>query len=84
MFAIPFFSLEYIFYTNHGLIANNLLSVFLFVLGTVSGVFAVLYTYAYIAYKLEHRLIKITKYFNLIIGIITGVIAIYSAVILYL
>ena len=47
-------------------------------------VFAVLYTYAYIAYKLEHRLIKITKYFNLIIGIITGVIAIYSAVILYL
>ncbi|MGG8496053.1 hypothetical protein ACQY1Q_06530 [Tenacibaculum sp. TC6] len=84
MFAIPFFSLEYTFYTNHGLIANNLLSVFLFALGTVSGVFAVLYTYAYIAYKLEQRLIKITKYFNLIIGVITGVIAMYSAVILYL
>ena len=83
MFAIPFFAIAHSSFVMHGWAMSGFTCTSLFGIGTVLGTFAILSSYIFLAKKVEHKIISYTKYFNLLIGIITGVVAIYSIIKLY-
>lgn len=84
MFAIPFFAVAHSSFVMHGWAMTGLTCTTLFGLGTVLGTFAILSSYIFLAQKLADRLLIYTKYFNIIIGLITGGIALYSMIKLYI
>lgn len=83
MFAIPFFAVAHSSFVMHGWAMSGILCTSVFGLGTVLGTFAVLSSYLFFAQKFESKLIAYSKYFTFLIGVITGFIAIYSAIKLY-
>lgn len=83
MFAIPFFAISHSSFVMHGWAMSGFTCTSVFGVGTVLGTFAILSSYVFLAKKVEAKLISYTKYFNLVIGIITGFVAIYSAIKLY-
>ena len=83
MFAIPFFAISHSSFVMHGWAMSGFTCTSLFGIGTVLGTFAILSSYIFLAKKIETKIVSYTKYFNLIIGIITGIIAIYSIIKLY-
>ena len=83
MFAIPFFAIAHSSFVMHGWAMSGFTCTSLFGIGTVLGTFAILSSYLFLAKKIESKIISYTKYFNLVIGIITGIIAIYSIIKLY-
>lgn len=83
MFAIPFFAITYSSFIMYGWVTYGFVCTSLFGLGTVLGTFTVLSSYVFLAKKVEGEIITYTKYFNLFIGIITGLVAIYSIIKLY-
>ncbi|WP_299118964.1 hypothetical protein [uncultured Tenacibaculum sp.] len=83
MFAIPFFAVAHSSFVMHGWAMSGLVCTSVFGLGTVLGTFAILSSYLFLAQKFENKLIEYSKYFTILIGVITGFIAIYSAVKLY-
>ncbi len=84
MFAIPFFAVAHSFFVMHGWATSELTCTSVFGIGTVLGTFAVLSCYLFLAKKFETKLIAYSKYFTLFIGLITGSIAIYSVLKLYI
>ncbi|MCD9584089.1 hypothetical protein LVK03_03235 [Tenacibaculum maritimum] len=83
MFSIPFFAILHSSFIMYGWATSGIICTTMFGLGTVLGTFAVLYSYLFLTKKIRGRLLHYTKYFNLVIGIITGVVAIYSMIKLY-
>ncbi|OSY87095.1 hypothetical protein WH52_13620 [Tenacibaculum holothuriorum] len=83
MFAIPFFAIAHSSFVMHGWAMSGLTCTSVFGIGTVLGTFAILSSYIYLAQKLQGKLLSYSKYLNVCIGIITGFVAIYSAVKLY-
>lgn len=83
MFSIPFFAIAHSSFVMHGWAMSGLTCTSVFGLGTVLGTFAILSSYVFLAQKLQGKLLAYSKYFNILIGIITGLVAIYSAVKLY-
>lgn len=83
MFAIPFFAITHSSFVMHGWTTTSFTCVSVFGIGAVLGTFAILSSYIFVAKKIENKLIAYANYFNLVIGIITGVVAIYSAIKLY-
>ncbi|WP_024740356.1 hypothetical protein [Tenacibaculum maritimum] len=79
MFSIPFFAILHSSFIMYGWATSGIICTTMFGLGT----FAVLYSYLFLTKKIGGRLLHYTKYFNLVIGIITGVVAIYSMIKLY-
>lgn len=84
LFSIPFFAITHSAFVMHGWAETGFSCISFFGIGSVLGTFAVLYSYVFLAQKFENKLILISKYANLIIGIIVGSVAIYSASNLYL
>ncbi|WP_299156042.1 hypothetical protein [uncultured Tenacibaculum sp.] len=83
MFAIPFFAVAHSSFVMHGWAMSGLICTSVFGIGTVLGTFAILSSYLFFAQKFENKLIEYSKYFTILIGLITGFIAIYSAIKLY-
>lgn len=83
MFAIPFFAIAHSSFVMHNWVSTNITCTSYFGIGTVLGTFVVLNNYVYLAQKWKSKLTSFTKYFNLIIGSITGFVAIFSAIKLY-
>ncbi|CAL2079580.1 conserved membrane hypothetical protein [Tenacibaculum sp. 190524A05c] len=83
MFAIPFFALAYSFFSMKGILSqeyNNLLS---FGLGTSLGVVAVLSSYIVLIRKMESKVNKVMVYFNPLMSVITGFLAVLTTIKLY-
>lgn len=83
MFSIPFFAIAHSSFVMHGWAMSGLTCTSVFGVGTVLGTFAVLSSYIFLAQKLQGKLLAYSKYFNVFIGLITGCVAVYSAIKLY-
>lgn len=84
MFSIPFFAIAHSSFVMHGWAMSGLTCTSVFGIGTVLGTFAILSSYMFLAQKFQGKLLAYSKYFNIFIGILTGVIAIYSGIKLYI
>lgn len=83
MFAIPFFAVAHSTFVMHGWAMSGFICTSVFGIGTVLGTFAILSNYVFLAQKLQDKLLAYSKYFTICIGIITGFVAVYSAIKLY-
>ncbi|CAL2103896.1 conserved membrane protein of unknown function [Tenacibaculum sp. 190130A14a] len=83
MFAIPFFAVAHSSFVMHGWAMSGITCTSVFGVGSVLGTFAILSNYMFLAQKLQDKLLAYSKYLTICIGIITGFVAIYSAVKLY-
>lgn len=83
MFAIPFFALTYSFLVMKGLILEDYNYVFVFGLGTSIGVVAVLSSYILLIKRMESKVSKMMVFFNPIMGVITGFLALLTIIKLY-
>ncbi|MGB1041921.1 MAG: hypothetical protein ACPGU6_00875 [Tenacibaculum sp.] len=83
MFAVPFFTIACSYLVMNGWKMTSNTQTSLFIAGTVLGVFTILNNYVFLAKKVKSKLLLYTKYFNFLIGIITGVMAVYTAVKVY-
>lgn len=83
MFAIPFFALVYSFLNAEGLVSESYYEVVSFGVGTSLGVFAVLSSYILLVKKMEKRVNKVMVFFNPLMSIITGFLAVLTTIKLY-
>ncbi len=83
MFAIPFFVATYSFLSLKGFINTDLNYIITFAFGIFLGVVALLSSYVFLAQKFKSKLISYTNSLNILTGIITGFLAIYTSIILY-
>ncbi|MEE4001189.1 hypothetical protein V1T75_12670 [Tenacibaculum sp. FZY0031] len=83
MFAVPFFAIAHSSFVMNGWAMPGFICTSIFGIGTVLGIIAVLSSYIFLAKKVKTKLIFYTQYFNLFIGIITGIVAVYFIVKLY-
>ncbi len=83
MFAIPFFIVGYCYYHAQGYIMNDIVSLIIYTIGTVLGVYMALSGYIVLADKYRNKLLEKVRYFNIFIGGVSGAVACYSAIILY-
>jgi len=84
MFAIPFFAISYSFLLVEGFINSTSESLITYALGIFLGTIAILISYIFLMKKFEEKMSRFTKFYNPVIGVITGFFAVYSAVKLYL
>ena len=80
MFAIPFFSGTAITLEAFNLFSFDLVPVLFFTLGSIIGTFYILFLYGKFAKKIQSKTGKLTKDINLILSILTGLVAIFSLV----
>ena len=83
MFAIPFFAVAHSSFVMHGWAMSGITCTSFFGLGTVLGTFSILSSYLFLAQRFKNKIIRYSKYFNLLIGIITGIVVLYSIIKLY-
>ena len=83
MFAIPFFVVTYSFLSLKGFINTELNYIITFAFGIFLGVAALLSSYVFLAQKFKSKLVSYTNSLNILIGIITGFLAIYTGIKLY-
>lgn len=80
MFAIPFFSGIVILLDTFNQFSFNVFPTILFVLGSVIGTFYILFLYGRYAKKIQQKTGKLTKDINLILSILTGLVAVISII----
>ena len=78
MFAIPFFSGIVILLDTFHQFSFDVIPVLFFVLGSVIGTFYILFLYGKFAKKIQQKTGKLTKDINLILSVLTGLLAIIS------
>lgn len=78
MFAIPFFSGIVILLDTFNQFSFNVVPVLFFVLGAVIGTFYILFLYGKFAKIIQQKTGKLTKDINLILAILTGLVAVIS------
>lgn len=78
MFAIPFFCGITILLDSFNLFYFDAFSIVLFIAGSVIGTFYILYFYGKFAKIIQQKTGKLTKDINLVISILTGLIAIFT------
>ncbi|WP_299618494.1 hypothetical protein [uncultured Tenacibaculum sp.] len=83
MFAIPFFALVYSFLITKGFIFEGYNYLLTFGLGTSLGVIAVLSSYVLLIKKMETSVARIMVFFNPLMSIITGFLAVLTIIKLY-
>ncbi|SNR17612.1 hypothetical protein [Tenacibaculum jejuense] len=83
MFAIPFFALAYSFFIAKGLLSQEYDYLLSFGIGTSLGVVAVLSSYILLIKKIEAKVTKVMVFFNPLMSIITGFLAIVTLIKLY-
>ncbi len=84
LFSIPFFALTHSIFVMHGWAETGISCISIFGIGSMLGTFAILYSYVFLAQRFENTLKVYSKYTNLSIGIILGLVAFYSASNIYL
>ncbi|WP_341220148.1 glutamate dehydrogenase [Polaribacter atrinae] len=84
MFGIPFFSGTIITLDVFNLFSFDFISVFFFILGSVLGTFYILFLYGKFAKIIQQKTGKLTKDINLILSIITGLVAVFTVVKLFI
>ena len=77
-FPIPYYVLLGITFASYQLFAFDLLSIFIFVLGVVSGAFIVFYGYVTFFNKIESKADFFIQNMNRIIGTITGLVTLIT------
>lgn len=78
MFSIPFFSGTIITLEAFNLFSFNFLPVFSFTLSAVVGTYYILYLYGKFAKIIQQKTGKLTKDINIILAILTGLVAVIS------
>ena len=80
MFAIPFFCGVVVALDAYNFFSFHFLSVSFFIIGAALGTFSILYVYVKYAAKIQKKTGKLTKDINLILAILTGVVAIFTII----
>lgn len=80
MFGIPFFSGTIITLDVFKLFSFDAVSVFFFTLGSVLGTFYILFLYGKFAKIIQQKTGELTKDINLILSILTGLVAVFSLI----
>ena len=80
MFGIPFFSGTIITLDVFNLFSFDTVSVLFFTLGSVLGTFYILFLYGKFAKIIQQKTGKLTKDINLILSILTGLVAVFSLI----
>ncbi len=84
MFGIPFFSGTIITLDVFKLFSFEAVSVLFFTLGSVLGTFYILFLYGKFAKIIQQKTGKLTKDINLILSIITGLVAVFTFIKLFI
>ena len=84
MFGIPFFSGTIITLDVFKLFSFEAVSVLFFTLGSVLGKFYILFLYGKFAKVIQQKTGKLTKDINLILSIITGLVAVFTFIKLFI
>ena len=84
MFAIPFFCIVTSILDAFSLFSFSFTPVLFFVLGSVIGTFYILFLYGKYAKKIQNKTGKLTKDINIILSIITALVAFFSVIKLFL
>jgi threonine/homoserine/homoserine lactone efflux protein len=80
MFSIPFFSATVIFLDAFNFFSFDILSVTSFILGSVIGTFYILFLYGKFAKSIQKKTGKITQDINLILAVLTGLVAVITLI----
>jgi threonine/homoserine/homoserine lactone efflux protein len=84
MFAIPFFSGIVILLDAFNLFSFEIISVIFFIFGSLLGTFYILYLYGQFAKRIQKITGKLTKDINLVLSILTGFVAVFTIVKLFI
>ena len=80
MFAIPFFAVTAITLDSFNLFSFDVTSILFFITGSVIGTFYILFLYGKFAKIIQQKTGKLTKDINLILAILTGLVAIFTSI----
>lgn len=80
MFAIPFFCGIAVLLDSYNVFGFDVFSIISFTLGSVIGTFYILFLYGKFAKTIQKRTGKLTKDINLILSILTGLVAVFSLI----
>lgn len=83
MFAIPFFSGTIITLETFNLFSFNFIPVLFFTLGSAIGTFFILFLYGAFAKFIQKKTGKLTKDINIILSILTGLVAVFAVIKLF-
>jgi threonine/homoserine/homoserine lactone efflux protein len=84
MFAIPFFCGIIITLDTFNQFSFNFIPVLFFILGSVFGTFYILFLYGKFAKTIQQKTGKLTKDINLILSVLTGLVAIFTIIKLFI
>jgi threonine/homoserine/homoserine lactone efflux protein len=84
MFAIPFFCGIVILLETFELFSFHFIPVFFFILGSVIGTFYILFLYGKYAKKIQQKTGKLTKDINIVLAILTGLVAVFTCIKLFI
>jgi threonine/homoserine/homoserine lactone efflux protein len=83
MFGIPFFCGTIVSLDVFGFFYFDVFSVLIFTIGSVIGTFYILFLYGKYAKTIQKKTGKLTKDINLILSILTGIVALFSIIKLF-
>ena len=84
MFAIPFFCGIAVLLKSFNVFDFDIFSVISFILGSVIGTYYILFLYGKFAKTIQKKTGKLTKDINLILAILTGFVAIFTTIKLFI
>ncbi|MFY9242042.1 MAG: LysE family transporter [Polaribacter sp.] len=84
MFSIPFFCGIIILLDNFNLFYFDTVSVLFFILGSVLGTFYILFLYGKFAKTIQKKTGKLIRDINLILSILTGLVAVFTLIKLFI
>ncbi len=84
MFAIPFFCGIIVTLDLFSLFSFDVLPLLFFILGTVIGTFCILFLYGKFAKKIQQKTGKLTKDINIVLAILTGLVAVFTCIKLFI
>jgi threonine/homoserine/homoserine lactone efflux protein len=84
MFAIPFFCGIIVILDLFNLFSFDVLPLLFFILGAVIGTFCILLLYGKFAKKIQQKTGKLTKDINIVLAILTGLVAVFTCIKLFI
>ena len=78
MFSIPFYCGVGAAFNMYGWLELDIISVSVFVIGSATGTYFILYHYVLLAEIIKPKIAKFSKYLNFVLGAITGIVALVS------
>ena len=78
--SIPFFAVTAITLDSFNLFSFDVTSILFFITGSVIGTFYILFLYGKFAKIIQQKTGKLTKDINLILAILTGLVAIFTSI----